>query len=164
MAAPNAHESLYKRLPELMGEIARLGQSLLETLQEERTALDHRDHEAITRAAAQKSGLVKSLEQIEAERIALVSAAGYDVSESGFCQCLTAVDSGGQIALHWRETLETLTACQQQNLTNGAIVDASQHFLEHALGILRGSPASSQTYDTHGRTKSSLPPRHLAQV
>lgn len=152
-----------RQLQDLLEREIQTAEALHARLCEERTLLAN-DPAAIERAAADKQGLVEQLEQHDAARARLLAHAGYGADPHEMSRFLEQGDRGGVIQRRWDRLLEILEQCQQQNLLNGAIVEAARHSVRDALTVLHGQSPRSETYGATGKTDGPALSRPLAKA
>ncbi|HZF17233.1 MAG TPA: flagellar protein FlgN [Steroidobacteraceae bacterium] len=137
----------------LDAEIA-VAESLLTTLEEERTALKGTDASALDRAGAAKLAALKRFEQVEQERRLMCQ--GYE-SRASFEQLIDALDRQASISAlrtTWQRLLEITSRCRDANQANGLIVGVRQKQIRQLLGVLRGT-GGAETYGPNGARSST---------
>ncbi len=96
------------RLEDLLGRQIAAAQSLAQTLAAERTALTGDSPEAVKEKAAEKVGLLNSMEELEGERRTLWGTSGADGAAFGHI-----------VAERWRSLMELMAGCRKANDVNG---------------------------------------------
>lgn len=62
----------------------------------------------------------------------------------------------------WAELQNTLRLCQDQNIANNQLIEASRTYLQESLSILRGSQFAKPTYQASGKSASASTGQTLA--
>ncbi len=170
MHAQDLHPELRAHLD---AEIA-VAESLLTTLEEERTALKGTDASALDRAGAAKLAALKRFEQVEQERRLMCQ--GYETRAS-FEQLIDALDRqastsspgmtirpGATLRTTWQRLLGITSRCRDANEANGLIVGVRQKQIRQLLGVLRGT-GGAETYGPNGaRTSTAGGARAIARA
>jgi flagella synthesis protein FlgN len=140
-------EDARRRLEDLLDREIEAARSLASVLDAERSALTGSSAADVEERAAEKMGLLRSIEKMEDERRALADAAGQSLPGAG-----AARESGlaTTIALRWRTLMELMARCRSANQVNGYIIHTRQNQLQQLLGIVRG--AVPLTYTAQGKT------------
>jgi len=99
-------------------------------LQAERRALDTRNAEELSEAAAGKSERLTVIGTLEQQRVRLVPDAQAMASLCG---------SEPELAGRWRELLELTASCRDLNEANGTLIRWQRRRVEGTLGLLRGA-------------------------
>jgi flagellar biosynthesis/type III secretory pathway chaperone len=128
-----------RRLEDLLGREINIAQSLAQTLAAERTALTGDSPEAVKERAAEKVGLLGSIEELEGERRALWGTAAAD-----------GTSLGAIVADRWRALMELMAGCRIANEVNGHIIHIRQNQVRQLFDIVRGG--APVTYDPQGKT------------
>ena len=138
------------RLEDLLRREITAAQSLAQTLAAERAALTGDSPDAVKETAAEKVGLLGSIEELEGERRTLWGTAGSD-----------GADFGHIVAESWRFLKELMTGCRIANEVNGHIIHIRQNQIRQLFDIVRGGAPT--TYGPQGKTLTS-PLRALARA
>jgi flagellar biosynthesis/type III secretory pathway chaperone len=127
------------RLEDLLGREIAAAQSLAQTLAEERAALTGDSPEAVKEKAAEKIGLLGSIEELEGERRTLWGTSGSDGAAFGHI-----------VAERWRALMELMAVCRIANDVNGHIIHIRQNQIRQLFDIVRGGAPT--TYGPQGKT------------
>ena len=127
------------RLEELLGREITAAQSLAEILAAERTALTGDSPEAVKEKAAEKVGLLNSIEELECERRTLWGSSAADGAAFGRI-----------VAERWRSLMELMAGCRKANDVNGHIIHIRQNQIRQLFDIVRGGAPT--TYGPQGKT------------
>jgi len=127
------------RLEDLLGREIAAAQSLAQTLAAERAALTGDSPEAVKEKAAEKIGLLGSIEELEGERRTLWGTSGSDGAAFGHT-----------VAEHWRALMEIMAGCRIANDVNGHIIHIRQNQIRQLFDIVRGGAPT--TYGPQGKT------------
>jgi flagellar biosynthesis/type III secretory pathway chaperone len=129
-------QDVRRRLEDLLDREIDAARSLAATLAAERSALTGDSPQAVERLAAEKTQILGTIEQLEAERRALWAAPNLGLAAT--------------IAERWRDLMELMAGCRTANEVNGHIIHVRQHQVQQLIDIVRGGPA--MTYDPQGKT------------
>jgi flagellar biosynthesis/type III secretory pathway chaperone len=138
------------RLEELLSREITAAQSLAQILAAERAALTGDSSEVVKEMAAEKIGLLHSIEEMEAERRTLWGASGGNGAAFGHV-----------VAERWRALMALLAGCRKANDVNGHIIHIRQNQIRQLFDIVRGGAPT--TYGPQGKTLTSTP-RALARA
>jgi flagellar biosynthesis/type III secretory pathway chaperone len=127
------------RLEDLLGREIAAAQSLAQTLAAERAALTGDSPEAVKEKAAEKIGLLGSIEELEGERRTLWGTSGSDGAAFGHI-----------VAERWRALMELMAGCRIANDVNGHIIHIRQNQIRQLFDIVRGGAPT--TYGPQGKT------------
>ena len=127
------------RLEDLLGRQIAAAQSLAQTLAAERTALTGDSPEAVKEKAAEKVGLLNSMEELEGERRTLWGTSGADGAAFGHI-----------VTERWRSLMELMAGCRKANDVNGHIIHIRQNQIRQLFDIVRGGAPT--TYGPQGKT------------
>jgi flagellar biosynthesis/type III secretory pathway chaperone len=127
------------RLEELLSREITAAQSLAQTLAAERTALTGDSPEAVKEKAAEKVGLLHSIEELEGERRTLWGTSGADGSAFGHI-----------VTERWRALMALMVGCRKANDVNGHIIHIRQNQIRQLFDIVRGGAPT--TYGPQGKT------------
>ena len=138
------------RLEVLLSREMTAAQSLAQILAAERSALTGDSSEVVKEMAAEKIGLLNSIEEMEAERRILWGICGGD-----------GAAFGPIVAERWRALMALLAGCRKANDVNGHIIRIRQNQIRQLFDIVRGGAPT--TYGPQGKTLTSTP-RALARA
>ncbi len=137
---------------------------LLECLEAERSALSRRDLELLEQTTRGKLQYTRQLEELEAQREALVTDLGFVSGPDTLPDCFKSLPQADKLIQLWKQVLDNTQACQAGNLANGGILESSRQHVEQALSILRGQSGTPSLYDPNGDTSANLGQRELGKV
>jgi flagellar biosynthesis/type III secretory pathway chaperone len=137
---------------------------LLECLEAERSALTRRDLDLLEKTTRGKIQYTRKLEELEAQREALVTELGFAPGPDTLLDCFKSLPQAETLSHLWKQVLDNTEACQAGNLTNGGILESSRQHVEQALSILRGQSGTPSLYDPNGDTSANLGQRKLGKV
>jgi flagellar biosynthesis/type III secretory pathway chaperone len=126
-----------RRLEDLLDREIEAARALAVTLAAERTALTGQSPNSVQQAAAEKTQILRAIEQLEAQR-------------STLCPTLSIPGLAATVAERWRALMELMAGCRTANEVNGHIIHVRQHQIRQLLDIVRGGPAI--TYNPQGKT------------
>jgi flagellar biosynthesis/type III secretory pathway chaperone len=126
------------RLEDLLSREITAAQSLAQTLAAERAALTGDSPEAVKEKAAEKVGLLGSIEKLEGERRTLWGTSGSDGAAFGHV-----------VAERWRALMELMAGCRIANDVNGHIIHIRQNQIRQLFDIVRGGAPT--TYGPQGK-------------
>jgi flagellar biosynthesis protein FlgN len=132
------HDARY-RLEELLRREITAAQTLAQTLAAERAALTGDSPEAVKEKAAEKIGLLNSIEELEGERRTLWGTSATDGAAFGHI-----------VAERWRALMELMAGCRIANDVNGHIIHIRQNQIRQLFDIVRGGTPT--TYGPQGKT------------
>jgi flagellar biosynthesis/type III secretory pathway chaperone len=127
------------RLEDLLRREITAAQSLAQTLAAERAALTGDSPDTVKEKAAEKVGLLGSIEELEGERRTLWDTAGLDGAAFGHI-----------VAERWRALMELMAGCRIANEVNGHIIHIRQNQIRQLFDIVRGGAPT--TYGPQGKT------------
>ena len=160
---PAGHESRDSML-EVLGECVYQALGLKESLQDERSALESRDSDALDAALAVKGGCVQRLQDLDRRRSELCRDCGFPAGPEQMDRMLDWCDGDSRIADRWRHLMDVVADCNTLNLTNGAIIRVRQGMIDGNLAVLRGTDAANDTYEREGARNAAASQRTLAQA
>ena len=148
----------------VLKDIAAHLEALLEVLRLEYQALSENHREGIEQAARDKNRLTGLLEDLEKERVTVLRGAGLDLDRSGVMAYLSRHDRPLQdpVSRLWQQIEELSQSCEQQNRTNGIVIEHNRRHTETALTILQGQTAETELYSASGNTVSSSARQSIA--
>jgi flagella synthesis protein FlgN len=132
-----------------VGEMRLAVEQLADALQDERTALETGDVDALNSAGASKYNLMLRLEQLDVERVQLSQG---------------APEASRTLAPMWQQVLQSLRACQQLNQRNGYLVGIRLQQVRKALAVLTGNDIETSVYGRAGELHTSLRSQTLAEA
>jgi flagella synthesis protein FlgN len=158
-------ERTQQSLEDLLTREVHCTERLLVCLGAERTALTHRDLQALEKTTQDKIQHTRQLELLDQQRQKLVSELGFTADADGLRRCFDSLPRAEALKQLWQQVLNNIQTCQTDNLTNGGILESGRQHTEQALRILRGqSAAAPSLYNPHGDTSADLGQRELGKV
>jgi flagellar biosynthesis/type III secretory pathway chaperone len=136
-----------RRLEDLLDREIEAARALAAVLDTERAALTGASSADVEQRAAEKMGLLRSIENMEDERRTLASAAGQNLPGARLPR---EAGLAAGVAQRWRTLMELMSRCRSSNQVNGYIIHTRQNQLLQLLGIVRG--AAPLTYTAQGKT------------
>jgi flagellar biosynthesis/type III secretory pathway chaperone len=140
-------EDARRRLEDLLDREIEAAGSLAAVLDAERTALTGTSSTDVEERAAEKMGLLRSIEKMEDERRSLANAAGQSLPGTRLTR---EAGLAAGVAQRWRTLMDLMSRCRSSNQVNGYIIRTRQHQLLQLLGVVRG--AAPLTYTAQGKT------------
>ena len=122
---------------------------LTQVLENERTALNAGNSDALGEAGANKQKLMLQLEQLDAERQQLSRE---------------APAAAARLDATWSQVLLALRRCQQLNQSNGRAVNQRLGQVRQALSVLTGHAGETGLYGPTGGLRGGLRSQVLAQA
>lgn len=154
-----------QRLHELLRTQYDCAGQLLSVLQSEAEALINRDLDLLQTLAAEKQRLTVHLDQSDADMQRLLQDHGYGNQRSNVTDCIAWCDDSGQLLRGWNALMDRVARCQQQNRSNGVLLDSSRRHAQQVLSILRGSAPAPDLYNPTGHTaQPGIAGRSLAKA
>lgn len=145
-----------------MGRIC--AQRVLTLLEKERQALAERNSVIIEQLIPQKIQAFERWEQTEQQRLTLLHQAGFSPDNDGMEQCLSGLKDNDPLRPAWQKLLKLTAQCQQENETNGMIIEISRRQTTEALAILSGQPLKPTGYAASGDAQRSSDNRLLGEA
>ncbi len=163
MAAPDS-AAARKQIVEIIGDGVYHALGLLETLQDERKALEEQDTVALRAAVDHKGKCVEQLRAMEDARRTLCIDAGFADGPEQMVQMLAWCDEESVVANCWQHLMEIATECSSLNVTNGAIIHSRRQQIDTSIAVIRGGRAETDTYSRSGREPHSHTLRSIAEA
>lgn len=163
MAAPDP-AAARKQIVEIIGDCVFHALGLMETLQDERKALEEQDMDALKSAVDSKGKCVNDLRTMEDRRRNLCAAAGFPDGPDQMVQMLEWCDENSVIANCWQHLMDVATECNTLNITNGAIIRGRKQQIETSISIIRGGQPEMDTYNRSGREPQGHHLRSIAEA
>jgi flagella synthesis protein FlgN len=138
-----------RRLEDVLDREIDAARLLSEALSAERSALTGDSPDAVARQSQEKVQLLRTLEELEAQRREICVAA--DVKLEG--NALASAESGIAAAVteRWRTLMQLMSGCRSANEVNGYIIHLRLGQIRQLIDIVRGKPAA-MTYGPQGKT------------
>lgn len=127
-----------------------LSQQLLDTLREERKALETREYAHFEELIGAKTQLISNLEQNTRTRRQWLVQQGF-TSEVESLQSARATAS--EVATRWEQAASLWRDCQTANQINEQICRRTQVVVENVLDVLRGQHGQKATYNAQGQAQ-----------
>ena len=153
-----------ERFVDLIGKSVYKALDLKESLEIERQALEAGDSQGLFAALDTKERCVEQLQSLEQQRLSYCTQLGFENGPMQMQHVIEWCDREYAIANAWQHLIDIASECNALNLTNGAIIRSRKSHVESGLAVLRGGATDNATYDRHGPTSPSLPPRPLAEA
>ncbi len=163
MPAPDS-ATARKQIVEIIGDGVYHALGLLETLQDERKALEEQDVTALRSAVGHKSKCVEELRAMEDARRQLCINAGFADGPDQMVQMLAWCDQESVVANCWQHLMEIATECNSLNVTNGAIIHGRRQQIDASIAVIRGGSAEANTYSRRGTEPHSHTLRSIAEA
>ena len=158
-----ATEQCKAHLDELLRAGVNCASGLKEILNDERTALEHQDTEALNEIAKNKHVFLTRLEELEAERLELCTTSGFNADPAAMQQLVNSCDTDSLLLGYWTHFVDLAKQCNELNIRNGAIINLRRQQIAGALAVVRGENQDNETYGRHGRDSGSAK-RILAEI
>jgi flagellar biosynthesis/type III secretory pathway chaperone len=153
-----------KHIVEVLGESVLHAMGLLETLQQERTALETQDDTALLDAVDAKSRCVNELRELENRRRTICESIGFTSGPFQMEELAAWCDEDSAIKNCWDKLMEIAAECNAQNLTNGSVIRIRQNHIEANLAVIRGKADEQNTYQRHGSNHHAMMQRSIAEA
>ena len=163
MARPTPAEARAKAV-EIIDDSILYALGLKEILQEERSALESQDMNALQTALDNKTACVENLRKLDQQRIELCERLGFTGDAGQMQELIEWCDEDDAVNNRWEHLLVIAAESSAVNLTNGAIIRLRQQQFESSLAVLRGVTPGTQTYGSNGSTSGRLDRSSLAQA
>lgn len=151
-----------------LGRLLRTGVhcaiGLKEILNDERTALELQDTDALNETAVNKQLFLSRLEELEAERREICQASGFSAEPEAMEKLVEWCDTELLIHGYWDHFVDLAKECSDLNINNGAIINLRRQQIIGALSVIRGERQDSETYSRNGRDTSTSVKRVLAEI
>lgn len=138
-----------RELAQLLDEQISAMQSVLLSLEAERSALSARDAEALLEAVNGKARHVAQASELESRRRAILKRLG--IPAQGRHRAFSA-DSA--IARRWEQVVALTERCRALNESNGQHIRAQHRHVDGALRILHGQLAAPSEYGPAGEHRA----------
>jgi len=163
MAAPNQAQ-VRSEMVDVLGESVLRAMGLKESLEREKSALEHEDMDALDSAVESKGLCVNDLQALDARRTRLCGLAGFDAGPEQMSQLMDWCDEASTIAGAWDELMSIAAECNALNMTNGAIIRVREQQIRSSLSLLRGQSPDADTYGLPTRGTGGFEQRSLAEA
>ncbi len=150
----------------LIEEARTLLAQLDEILLQERESIKERTPSDLEQLLKNKKLLLEALEHNNIERSKVLTAAGFEVSESGAQSYFKQQSSSDSIKLSeaWDVLKTSLEKCKNANLVNGKIINRSRQQVDLLLDIMRGQSNSPRLYTQAGSSSAISRQQPLAKA
>lgn len=155
-----------RELADLLSEeeicLTRLGESL----EQERTALEARQSEALEQAVMKKQQMLEQTARLHQRRAALLQQYGFSNDEAGLQSCVAQCNPNLSRELEplWQDLRARMEQCRDQNLVNGQILELNMRCIRQTLSILRDGSQPLELYGPEGTTSGQEPSTSLARA
>ncbi len=126
-------------------------EQLKQVLTHEKQLLATRESIQLKQVSVQKDSLVKLIETRAKQKAKLLATCGLGVKPGHVTEALEKFGDNALVKL-WKQSLDLLEQCKQQNEVNGAIITRSQHRTAKLMTIIRGQNTSPTLYGDKGKT------------
>lgn len=133
-------------------------------LDNERTALEHKDTSALNDAAISKKICVNKLDELDRNRGEIGKECGFPGNAESTSELIEWCDTRHEITTSWSQFLDIAETCSDLNAGNGAVIRVRQAQVNNALGILREGTTDVNTYGPTGQNGGELKTRSLAEA
>lgn len=146
------------RLVEVINDEIRVFHDLLDTLQQEQTAIVADDLARIETLAGAKADLVERAQQLEGERLRLVRRLSetleVDPERSDLQRLIDVIDSrhGEELARMRQVLLDLNRKIRRTNENNAFLIRQSLRYTERCIDILTGDPGDRGVYGKFGKS------------
>ncbi len=125
---------------------------LLQSLEQERTALEKRQLGALEEAVKEKELALEEAAGLHRRRANLLEQYGFSNDESGVARCIEqcAPSLSRELRPLWRRLHHLIRTCHDQNLVNGQILELSRQSLRQTLEILTQGAREVELYTPQG--------------
>jgi len=152
------------KIAEVVGDSVYQAMGLKECLEDERTALENQDAEALSAAIEGKEKCIVKLVSLEKERSQLGAAAGFKPGPEQMAQLQESSDDDSSMTKCWQHLMQIAAQCNDLNNRNGAIVRLRKHQIDASLCIVRGDRPGTGTYGRNGAEPAGQHKRPLAEA
>ncbi len=149
---------------EIIGDSIFYALGLKASLQEERTALEAQDMDALQAAADGKSACVENLQALDTRRIELCQKLGFASAAEQMQELIDWCDEDDAIHSRWEHLLVIAAESSALNMTNGAIIRLRQQQFESSLSVLRGIAPGIDIYGRNGSASGLADRSSLARA
>ena len=156
--------SARNRMAELLGDSVYHALGLMETLDDEREALEQQDVASLLAILEQKEKCVRELRRLDEQRSELCATAGFSAGPRQMDSMLEWCDEDDAVANTWQHLIEIATECNARNLTNGSIIRGRKQQIDTGLAVVRGGTPSVDTYSRNGMEPGGASLRPIAEA
>lgn len=152
-------DALAVQLLELIEHDSQCCTQLLALIEQEYEALQQRNLDILEDLLNSKQAFLAQLDQGASQRSQLLAQHSLKADLDGLKQLASQASNGQDLLDQAQNLSEQLHQCQQANLRNGRLIQASQHNTRQMLNLLRGN-SPQDLYDKQGgaaRINSSRP-------
>lgn len=141
----------------LDAEYGALG-ACIDLLERERQILSEGAIESLEQMSAEKSALLAAMNQRSSEREQALAACGIAAGKAGLDAFLHAYP---QFQPHWKNIAESARRARELNAQNGSMIHARLNHTRQALAILAGPQAPAAMYGRDGQVRQTAAARPL---
>lgn len=138
-----------------------LSQQLLDTLHEERKALETRQYADFEALLGSKAQLIANLEQNTNTRRHWLQDQGFTSEAESLSAARTAAP---QAAARWEQAAYLWRDCQTANQINEQVCRRTQVVVENVLDVLRGQHGQKATYNAQGQSQRPMGGRTITSA
>ena len=141
------HQDLRSRAAQLLDGLLADAAAFAAALEDERSALQQRDAEAIDATSVSKRELVKAIERRSAALVDLLGLPGTAPAAADVETALAQFQLDGS----WRSLTGQLAQCRDDNNVNGAIIAMSRNLNDRLLALFDGGAPGASLYGDQGQ-------------
>ncbi len=125
---------------------------LKESLEDEQTALENRQIDALEQAVKAKQDALQEAAELQQRRSTLLRQYGFSNDESGVLQCIAKCSPSlsRELLPLWEQLHTLIEQCRDQNLVNGRILELNDRCVQQTLAILTNGTQPLELYSSHG--------------
>ena len=141
-------------IPGLLQEELRQLEAFIAHLRHEQEAIKCRDAQKLNKAILDKSALLESLNQLEANRNALLKARGFGADRDGVDAWLDRHDSQGEARRQWSELLSRAKQAKELNDLNGRLIAIHLQATQEVLAAISPPKVPTTLYGANGQVSA----------
>ncbi len=125
---------------------------LKESLEDEQTALENRQIDALEQAVKAKQDALQEAAELQQRRSTLLRQYGFSNDESGVSQCIVKCSPSlsRELLPLWEQLHTLIEQCRDQNLVNGRILELNDRCVQQTLAILTNGTQPLELYSSQG--------------
>ena len=128
-------------------------QQLLQLLEDEQTAMEARNRQALADIVNAKTDCINQIEHQAQSRYQLLESLERPVNEAEW-RSLIEEQGDKEIQANWENLIETLEQCRHSNEVNGRLISRGQQTLHYLLSVMRGQLNPPSLYNQRGATET----------
>ncbi|MEN3293500.1 MAG: flagellar biosynthesis protein FlgN [Burkholderiales bacterium] len=146
---------------EIFNEEREAVHSLLELLRQEQTHLIDADVDGLAKVTEQKAKTATHMSDLAKRRHHMLSAAGFDATESGMQAWIDSPASSTADRESWKVLLELAQSAKELNRVNGLLISQHMGRNQSALNVLHGAQGGGSFYGPNGQSTTKIGSRRL---